>query len=569
MTRWIIKDSPAPDAELRRLITSELSVSDFAADVLALRGISGEGELEKLIQQDTAGLNPPFLFEDMEKAVLRIKKAVDAGEKIVIYGDYDVDGVTAIVILSCFFNKYMGYKNTDYYIPHRQDEGYGLNKEAVKSIAEGGASLLITVDCGISAKEEAEYAVSLGMDIIITDHHLPPEGGLPGAAAVINPKTSKAYPDKDLSGAGVAYKLVSALAEKAGMDLKEDFLDFAALGTVADIVPLSEENRAIVRRGFKRLRNTLNPGLRALKEAAGLAKDVKITTYHAGFILGPRINAAGRLEHARSAVELFLTDDSKKAEETAAALNRINDDRKKQMKAAEEEAVARVAETFNPEEDFVIVVYDGKWNPGIAGLVASRIMNKFYRPVFVLTGGEDGLVHGSARSIKTVNIFDALKSAAGMLERFGGHRLAAGVKLKEENIPDFRTALNDYMKKTHNEDDFKPFIEIDMLLNSPITVRDIRAIELLEPWGEGNPRPVFAMEGVDIIDIKLYKNNTMKFYGKQSRRLFNFILFGYDARDAELVKKGAILDIAFTASVNEWQGDESVCLEVKDIKSRN
>jgi single-stranded-DNA-specific exonuclease len=565
--RWIYADNKTIEPKLESELKEKLGLPDYIIKVFLNRGIDTFEKAREVLELDSAPFDSPSLFEDMEKALKRIKKAVAGNEKITVYGDYDVDGVTAIVTLFSFFKEYFKYDNIEYYIPHRQDEGYGLNIEAVKSIKEAGTSLIITVDCGISARAEIDFCVNEGIDVIVTDHHLPGDGSVPDkAVAIINPKVSKTYPDKDLSGVGVVYKLVCGLAQDAKIDLRDEYLEFVAMGTVADIVPLSRENRKLVRRGFKRIEKTSNTGLIALKEAAKIAKDTVINTYHVGFILGPRINAAGRLEHARRAVDLFLSKDIAVVEQIASDLNGINDERKRLMKAAEEEAINMFKDKFRPDEDFVIVLYNEMWNAGIVGLVASKVLRHFNRPVFILTKSEDGMVHGSARSVPSVNIYEAIRHAAKHLERYGGHKLAAGIKLKEENIEKFRISVNDFLKGSMTRADFESILEIDSRIESALNLKDIKIFDRLQPWGEGNPKPVFTMENVDIKDVRFYKSNTMKFYGKHNGKFYNFILFGHDEEDKEKIKQGDVITVAFTPGINVWQGDESLCLEVVDVK---
>lgn len=565
--RWIYAGNKTIEPKLKSELKDKLGFPEYIIDVFINRGVNTFEKAREMLEADNAPLNPPLLFEDMGKAVARILKAVKGKEKIMIYGDYDVDGVTAIVTLFSFFRDHLKYRDIDYYIPHRQDEGYGMNMEAVKTIKESGVTLLITVDCGISAKKEIDFCAESGIDVIVTDHHLPGEGSVPDkASAIIDPKVSKTYPDSDLSGVGVAYKLACALAENMKIDIGEDYLEFVALGTVADIVPLSRENRILVRRGYKRIEKTGNIGLAALKEAAKLAPDVKINTYHVGFILGPRINAAGRIEHAKQAVELFLSHDREAVVKTANELNAINDERKRLMKAAEEEAIGMFKDKFSPEEDFVIALYNEKWNAGIVGLVASKVLRRFNRPVFIMTKSDDGLVHGSARSVHSVNIYEAIKSAEKYLERYGGHKLAAGITLKEENIEKFRAGINDYLKSTMKQEDFEQSLDVDSKIEDGIGIKDIKTLESLQPWGEGNPKPVFAMENVDVKDVRFFKSNTMKFYGRHKGRFYNFIVFGHDEGDAARIKPGEVIDVAFTPGINVWQGEESLCLEVQDVK---
>lgn len=565
--RWMYKENIFGESSLKTELKEKLGLPDYMVTMFLNRGIDTPDKAREIFEADSAPLNNPFLFEEMEKAVKRINKAVLSGEKAAVYGDYDVDGVTSIVILYTFFRKYLKYKNISYYIPHRQDEGYGLNIEALKILKKDGVKLIITVDCGISSAKEAEFCADNGIDLIITDHHIPDGESVPKkVCALINPKVSENYPCKDLSGVGTAYKLLSALAQDNGIKLTDDFLDFVSLGTVADIVPLTGENRIIVRRGLKAIENTRNQGLIALKKVSALKAGAKIDTYHVGFVLGPRINAAGRLDHAKRAVELFVSDDAVLIQETAESLNEVNEERKKQMKAAESEAIEMVNGSFVPERDMVLVLYNEKWNTGIAGLVASKILNKFIRPVFILAGNDEEGIHGSARSLPAVNIHEALKAVEHCLVKFGGHKLAAGVTIKKERIDEFRKAINDYVRSKVKPEELEQCLEIESKIENSIEFKDIKIFDLLTPWGEGNPKPVFVMEGVEVRDVRLMKSNTMKFYGEYRKKFYNFLLFGHSEQDAEVIKPGTLIDAAFFPKIDEWQGKESLTLEVKDYK---
>ncbi|MCX7698304.1 MAG: single-stranded-DNA-specific exonuclease RecJ [Candidatus Goldbacteria bacterium] len=565
--KWVFLDNKVLDDDMLFNFKYKMRLPDYLVRVFVNRGLDSINKIEKIFMIDEAHLDSPFLLEDMEKAVNRIEKAMRNKEKIVIYGDYDVDGVTAIVILLNFFREYLEYNNIDFYIPHRQEEGYGLNIEAIKILKKHNTSLIITVDCGINAKEEIKYCSELGIDVIITDHHIPDENKIPeNAFAIINPRVSKKYPDKDLSGVGVAYKLLCGLAEKKGIRIDDEFLDFVALGTVADIVPISNENRIIIRRGLKKLRNTENPGLIELKNIAGITNDTDISTYHIGYILGPRINAAGRIEHANQAVLLFISKNLDEIKNIAQNLNLTNEERKRQMKKIEEEAISQLNNTFRQDEDFIITLYNESWNAGIIGLVASRIAKQFNRPTFVMTKSEDGFVHGSGRSIPSVDLYDVLKNVDKYLIKYGGHKLAAGISLKFEDIENFKKHSNDYLKLTKNPEDFEPQLFIDAKIKENINFKDIKLLEKLKPWGVGNPEPVFVAEDVFIKEVKYYKNNTVKFYGILKDRYYNFILYNCCEEDKQKIHQGQILNIAFTPIINIWNGEEEMVFEVKDIQ---
>lgn len=548
-------------------LKSHYNFSEYILKVFINRELDTKEKIDQIFNIDKSPFFSPFLFKDMEKAIERIKKAIKNKEKIVIYGDYDVDGVTAIVILMKFFKEELKYNSIDYYIPNRQDEGYGLNKEAISFIKNAGCSLIITVDCGINSKDEVKFAVKNGIDVIITDHHMPDINNLPiDAIAIINPKFSSDYPDRELSGVGVAYKLICGLAEKMNLIINDKFLDFVTLGTIADIVPLSYENRIIVRKGLKKLSNPENPGLKILKEKSGLEINQPVTTYHIGYILGPRINAAGRLEHAKKAVELFLSNDNKEIEEIAEYLNNINNERKLITEKIETEALKKMEGKFDEQKDFFISLYDENWNPGVIGLVASKITKKFYRPTVIFTKGENGFLHGSARSIYSVNIYETLKVAGKYIEKFGGHKLAAGVTLRPENFENFKIILNEHLRTNKTIEDFEAIIYIDDIIKEKIDIREIKILEYLQPWGEGNPIPNFLLTNVEIKDIKFYKNNTLKFYGLHNGRYYNFIFFNPDESIKNLIKEKNFFDIVITPTINRWNEEESLLLEVKDIK---
>ncbi len=564
--KWIFYNNI--NQERLKNLMAHYNFSEHILKVFINRGFDTPEKIDSILNIDKEPLYSPFLLNDIEKALLRIEKALKKKEKIFIYGDYDVDGVTAIVILIKFFKDELKYKNIEYYIPSRQDEGYGLNKDAIYYIKEKGCTLIITVDCGINSKDEIKFAVENGLDVIITDHHTPDINNLPkDSIAIINPKISSDYPNKELSGVGVAYKLISGLAEKMNLDIKDKFLDFVTLGTIADIVPLSYENRIIVRRGLKKLMNPENPGLRILKEKSGLKNNFSVTTYHIGYILGPRINAAGRLEHAKKAVELFLNDDEKEIEKITEYLNEKNAERKSLTEKIEIEALKKIEGIFDEKKDFLIALYDHNWNAGVVGLVASKILKKFYRPTIIFTKDENGLLHGSARSIYSVDIYEALKVAEKYIEKFGGHKLAAGLTLKPENFENFKLAVNNYLLSNKTIEDFENIIFIDDIIKEKIDLKEIKVLEYLQPWGEGNPAPNFLLKGVEIKDIKLYKNNTIKFYGLHNRKFYNFIFFSAEESIKKILNQKKILDMIVTPTINFWNDEENLVMEIKDIKN--
>ncbi len=540
----------------------ELNLPPFVAVLLLNRGVSTPKLAEAYLKKSLENVHNPFLLNDMESAVDRILTAINEKEKITIYGDYDVDGITSTAMLFRFLRSVGAEVN--YFIPDRKD-GYGLNVIAINRIARGGTKLMITVDCGITSVGEVEFAKTQKLDVIVTDHHTCKEE-LPRALAVINPKRADStYPFDSLAGVGVAFKLVLAVAIRMGMSTKDVFMqyvDLAALGTIADVVPLEDENRVIADKGIKALAETKNVGIQALLSAAGIEGKTPDSTSVA-FFLAPRLNAAGRLENANIAVELLIEEDYQRAQDIAGSLNEMNIRRQAIEREIYEEALEQ-AMSFQDEQMIYVLSHSG-WHCGVIGIAASKICERFYRPC-ILIACEDGKGKGSGRSIEELNLFDALSDSEELLSVFGGHAQAAGLSISEENIEAFRDRLNAYAKKQLEGKRLVPKLKIDCRLNPEnITMNSAKFLSHLEPFGQGNEGPVFSASRMTVLSV-----TRMGADGKHLRLWlksggFNFNAVGFNMGDFP-VREGEIIDIAFNLNINVYQGNENLQLLLKDIK---
>jgi single-stranded-DNA-specific exonuclease len=556
---WRIKPS---DPAIQSRIASELRVSNITAQLLANRGITDLKSAADFMGCSLASCHEPLLMKDMEKAVSRIRKAILVKEKILIYGDYDVDGMTSVAMVYSAL-KSLG-ADASYYIPNRLEEGYGLNTGAIKRAQRDNVSLIITVDCGITSFKEIEYAISAHIDVIVTDHHEILEGRIPQAYAVINPLQQDCpYPFKHLAGVGIAYKLVKALYDGTSF-FAEDFLDLVSLGTVADIAPLLGENRTLTKQGLGELNRRGRIGLKALMEVSGLnGKD--ISSGHIGFVLGPRINAMGRMGSPQKALDLLLSDDGDAALVLAKVLDTENRNRQKIEARVCEEAVMKLEREVNFKLHRVIVLASENWHPGVIGIVASRIADRYYRPAIMIS--LDGkLGKGSGRSIENFHLFDYLFRCKDHLVGFGGHEAACGITIDKENIDAFRVKINEEAAKDMQETVFSPKIDIEMDIPlNALSEGVIGEIESLSPFGTENPRPVFASRNLIVKDgpRKIGKSG-FKIWVTDGRITCEAITFGRSKIDAP--KTGASVDIAYTPSINEWQGVRSIQLEMHDIQ---
>lgn len=541
-------------------IKRRFAISDFLAKVISTLDVDLD-TIPRFLKPKVKYLNDPFLLNDMALCVDRIMDAIEKKERIVIFGDYDVDGVTSTAVLYDFLKHIHGV--VDFYIPNRIDEGYGLSQTAIDKVLDLKPDLMITVDCGITSIDEVYYIKSKGVDVIITDHH-ECKDDLPVAYGIINPmRKDSTYPFKYLAGVGVVLKLVTALCIKA--DLKDYYLkymDIVALGTIADVVSLTHENRVIVKYGLKKMKKFPNLGIRELIKVSGL-KGKKMTTADVGFGLAPRINAAGRLGDAKKCVVLFTTKNENKALEIANMLEEENKLRQKKEQDILEAAVKKI-EDGNLCDDKVIVLAGQDWHKGVIGIVASRITSKYFKPCVVLTI-KDGIANGSARSVKGFNMFGAIDSCNDILIAFGGHEMAAGLTLSEEYIEDLRKRLNDYAKDWLKDEKLVCDLDITMELEcKDITMENAKRLENLRPFGTDNLVPIFSCSNMKVQDIRTIGNN------KHLR-----LTLGDSKIDAvafnrgefiEDIKVNDCIDVAFELDRNVWNGREKVQMIVKDVK---
>lgn len=557
---WLHKDIPEYKIDG---LAAGAGISGLLARVFINRGITDAGYIREFLYPSLDGLNDPFLLKDMDPASDRIIGALNGGERIVIYGDYDVDGITSTSVLYNFLLS-QGAK-VDYYIPSRMDDGYGLSIGALDKVRRMGAELILTVDCGITAVEELDYLNGCGLQAVIIDHH-ECKDILPRAYAVIDPCRSDCpYPFKELAGVGVVFKLVQALCAKLGLgDLWRGYLDLVALGTVADVVPLLGENRLIVKYGLQALEESANPGIRALLEVSGLAGK-PVTTYGVGFGLAPRINAAGRIGSAMRAVRLFTTEDERLAMTIAQELDAENRFRQETETEILQQAVSYIESQVDQEREKVIVACGSGWHQGIIGIVASKITEKYHRPA-ILISEENGIGKGSGRSIEGFNLFKALMHCGALLEKFGGHELAAGLSLKAENVDEFRRRINSYADGVLSAVDLLPCIKIDAFIKKEdITVQNVSDLELLAPFGAGNPGPVFAYEGFRINEIKTVGDNRhLKLRLEDSGLYVDAIGFNMSGL-AECYSTADRVDPVFTLEINSWNNMRKPQLNLRDV----
>ena len=562
-SKWVMRQS---DSEIAAKLEKELNLNPLCARVLVNRGIETVQEAQQFMYPDVSKLIDPFLLKDMDKGVSKINEVIERNGKIVVYGDYDVDGITAVSIIYLYLKSRNA--NVSYYIPSRSDEGYGLNKDAVKNFKDENTELIITADCGITAYEDIAYATSLGIWVVITDHHKCKEV-LPDAYAVINPKRDDCeYPFKELSGVGVAFKLIEALDGKGNSkDLLETYGDLLCLGTIADIVSLTDENRIFVSIGLELLKNPRNIGLRCLIEEAGLANK-KLESSHVGFIIAPRINAVGRLGNALDAVKLFTTADEEEARRLACMLCEENTRRQMIEQEILIEACSEIEKGKLHENDRVIVLSSDKWHHGVIGIVASRITEKYGKPC-VLISIEDEDAKGSCRGVAGFNMFAALSYCEDILTKYGGHELAAGLAIKKDNIDKLREKINLFAKETYSS---KFFVE-EIVYDGKITEKDISLdltdkLEVIQPCGMGNPVPLFLIEKVKIENLT-YFGNDKHIRLRFTKKGFSIMVIGFGMgtnSSIRMLRDGDTVNAIVTPYTNEYRDKKNVALKLKDIK---
>ncbi|MBF0504938.1 MAG: single-stranded-DNA-specific exonuclease RecJ [Candidatus Omnitrophica bacterium] len=555
--QWTIKPC---NPQKQKDLSDALGIHPIIAQLLINRQIVTVDDAKMFLSSDISSLYDPFLLKDMDRAVTRIKQAQMRSEKILIYGDYDVDGVTSSALLRRLFNR-LKIQAVNY-IPHRMDEGYGLNDEVAEFAKSQNIHLLITVDCGINAFDPIEALNMAGIDVIVIDHHEPEGDRIPPALAVIDPKQGVcSYPFKNLSAVGLVAKLTQATL---GFMPQED-LDLVAIGTVADVVVLLSENRVYVKNGLPCIEQTKKPGLKALLEVAKIAGK-KMKPYYIGFILGPRLNAAGRMDSASVSLDLLLSENSEDAYALACSLEAHNQTRQKMQSTVVEEAISMIEADEILKAQDILVVHKQGWHKGVLGIVASRIVEKYYRPTVVISV-QDGMGTGSARSINGFHLHEALTSCAGVLENFGGHKRAAGLRLKDYNIDNFRQAINDFAHLSLPPEKLTPTLEIDIEI--PLNAIDLNLVEIIasmEPHGEGNPAPVFCSRSVTVKSPpSLLGRDTIKFWVSDGVKTLSAVGFGMGSFK-DKVKLGSKLDLAYSISIDDWNKAPAVQLMLKDIK---
>lgn len=555
--KWLLQENNMSGYDK---LQKALGVSSLTAKFLWSRGFRHEDEAKEWMYPTDEQYHDPFLLDDMEKTVARIQQAIESNEKILIFGDYDADGVTSTSMLMMALLELEA--QVDWYIPNRFTEGYGPNIPAFERAKENDVSLIITVDNGIAAVAEIEAANDLGMDVIVTDHHEPPPE-LPNAYAIINPKKETcAYPYKELCGAGVVFKLVHALRGT----FPHDLLDLVTIATISDLVSLTGENRALVQQGLKALSNSKRPGIKALMDIAHVSGKV-VNEEHIGFVLGPRLNAAGRIDSANPAVHLLLSETMEEALTWAQELEKINTVRKNLVDDIAKEAVREVEETFL-ENDKVIVIGKANWHSGVIGIVASRLLERFYRPVIVFSIDEEaGVAKGSARSIEGFDMFQELSKNRDLFTHFGGHAMACGLTMKTEDIETLRIRLCEQAEVSMKEEDFIPKLPMDVSLSvEDVTVEALTELMQLGPFGIGNPKPMFLFEDVTIVSKRKIgsDNNHMKMELSSNGAMLESIGFQFGHLVDQLTE-GVTASVAGELSVNEWNGFRKPQLQLKDM----
>ena len=579
--QWNIRHLTAVEQELQQQLERELNISSAAARMLVVRGIQTADEARAFVRPSLDNLHDPFLMKDMDKAVERLHQAIIQGEKILIYGDYDVDGTTAVALMYRFLQNLASNLspltfNLDYYIPDRYTEGYGVSTLGIDYAAAQGCHLIITLDCGIKAVEKIAYANSKGIDVIVCDHHTPGDV-LPDAVAVLNMKRSDCpYPYKDLSGCGVGFKLAQAYTQRyLASRLSPDSLitllpltQLLAMSIASDIVPITGENRILAYFGIRQLNTQPFTGLSAIMSVAGIEAK-KLTINDLVYKIGPRINACGRMKSGRAAVELLLTDDPVFARQQAEEVNHHNEDRRDCDTETTKEALAQLQEDPAYANRRSTVVYAPHWHKGVVGIVASRLTETYYRPTIVLTAGEDGIISGSARSVGGFDIYAAIDSCSDLLTNFGGHKFAAGLSMHVDNLPEFQERFEAYVAAHIREDQLQPTLQIEAELQlADITKSFYNVLRHLEPFGPGNPRPLF-------VSRHLINHRDTRAVGKEREHLrldvtdrmnaITGIAFGR-ADMAEYIQNGNAVDICYELNENTFNHYTTIQMMVQDIQ---
>jgi single-stranded-DNA-specific exonuclease len=558
--RWSVRRT---NREFLSYISKAASISSVTAQVLVNRGLKDIDSIKRFINPSLSDLHDPFGLPDMDSAVARIIRAGRKNETVLVHGDYDADGVTSTALILEILDK--AGIDADFHIPDRLREGYGLSDTGIRKAIEIGASLIITVDCGVSSAEQVRNAGEMGIDVIVTDHHEPPER-LPAALAVIDPhREDSEYPFKYLAGVGVAFKLAQALADRLSLSGRDEFLsrllDLVAIGTVADSVPLNGENRILTAFGLKVINDSsCRTGIRALKEVCRFEGEMKAGIL--SFTLIPRINAVGRLGNAGGVVSMFRTDDISEARKTAMMLDECNRTRQRIEGGVLESAIEMISDD-DPGE--VIVLHSADWHPGVIGIVASRLVDMYFRPVFLFSVKDDE-AKGSARGIPGLHLFEAIAECSELLSGFGGHRQAAGLRIGIEKIEEFRQRIRQAVSRQLGDKELVPLLEIDATVRfSQMSFGLVREIESLEPFGEANRAPVFGAKNVRILNHGIVGNNHLKMRLAQERTYLDTIGFNMGEKIAE-IGSAENIDIAFVPAINEWNGSRNIQLTLKALR---
>ena len=560
---------PSPEVKAaEEQLALEVGVHPALGHLLAQRGFTTSHEAKRFFRPQLADLHDPFLMNDMQEAVDRLNEAMIRKERIMVYGDYDVDGCTAVALVYKFLRDY--YPNVDFYIPDRYDEGYGVSKKGVEFAAETGVGLIIVLDCGIKAIEEVAYAKELGIDFIICDHHVPDEE-LPCAVAILNPKREdNRYPYTDLSGCGVGFKFMQAFAQSNGIEFNQlhQLLDLCVISIASDIVPIMGENRILAYHGLRILNSKPSVGLKAVCEVCGVA-DREVTMNDIVFKIGPRLNASGRMQNGKEAVQLLVERNYPEALELANLIDQYNDARKDLDKQMTEEAIEMAKATPGIDDHRSVVIYNEAWHKGVIGIVASRLTELYYRPAVVLTRSE-GIATGSARSVSGFDVYSAVQHCADLLENFGGHTYAAGLSLKVEHVEEFKQRFEAYVAEHILDEQTQPTLDIDAQLDfSDINMKFYQDLKKFSPFGPGNPKPIFFTP-------RVYDYGTSKVVGRgqehiklelvdnKSNNIMNGIAFGQSSQ-ARYIKTKRAFDICYSVEENTHKRGE-VQLQIEDIR---
>ena len=585
-TKWILHQ-PVDKQQVDEIVKL-LGIDENLATLLVQRGITNYEEAKTFFRPSLSQLHDPFLMTDMDKAVDRVLQAINNGEKLLVYGDYDVDGTTAVAVVYTYLKPFFKKKKIEFYIPDRYEEGYGISFKGIDYAADNGFKLVIALDCGIKANERIDYANERGVDFIICDHHRPGDV-IPNAVAVLDAKRPDChYPYDELSGCGVGFKLVTALSMRGLGTIEQvyDLIDLLAVSIAADIVPITGENRVLAHFGLKQLNKKPRPGIEAILQHANIYRrdedqvedeenvlTRELTISDLVFLIGPRINAAGRIAKASDSVRLLIADKKDHAEKLAASINDLNDERREFDNRITDEARGMIEDDQELRDAKSTVVYNAKWHRGVIGIVASRLTDFYYRPTIVLTRA-NGLITGSARSIKNFDIYDAIDNCSDLLEHFGGHKYAAGLSMKPENLPEFRRRFEAYVAEHLVAEDFVPELEVDLKIDfRNITAKFMRILNQFAPFGPGNMAPVFWTDNV--VDAggsrpvggHRHLKLTVSQIGDAEQGVAPFSGIAFQKGDLfERIHAGEPFSICYHLEYNTWQGKTNLQLNVKDIK---